>query len=74
MHLTNYLAKHGISYPKFARSLNVSPITVYRWAHGLRFPARHLPHIAAITGGAVTANDFVAVMKDKPATSGARNP
>jgi DNA-binding transcriptional regulator YdaS (Cro superfamily) len=63
MQLSRYLSDHAISYTKFARLLNVSPITVYRWIHGLRFPSRHLSAIAKATNGKVTANDFVALQR-----------
>ena len=61
MQLSTYFKTHGISYPKFARALSVSPITVYRWVKGYRFPVRHLAQISEATNGLVTANDFVSV-------------
>jgi transcriptional regulator with XRE-family HTH domain len=61
MELSTYLSKTSTSREEFAAALGVSPVSVYRWEKGDRFPIRHLAEIAELTKGKVTANDFVKV-------------
>lgn len=58
MKLSSYLSRNKISAADFAQKIGVEPVTVYRWAMGVRFPLHHLAKIEKATGGAVTANDF----------------
>lgn len=59
MQLSTYLQREHLTREQFARLIGVSPVTVYRWLTGDRFPYRHLDQITKATGGKVTANDFV---------------
>jgi DNA-binding transcriptional regulator YdaS (Cro superfamily) len=59
MQLQTYLKHQSISPAVFAIAVGVSTTTVYRWISGKRFPARHLKHIAKVTRGAVTPNDWL---------------
>jgi len=62
MTLSDYLAQSGLSQAEFARAIETSQPTVSRYITGLRMPRRdHLRRIREVTGGAVTANDFVEI-------------
>lgn len=59
MTLTEYFHTGNHNRQDFAAALGVDPVSVYRWEKGTRLPVRHFARIAEVTGGAVTANDFV---------------
>lgn len=64
MRLSTYLKKHGLDEGEFAALSQgqFSPEAVRKWRFGVRVPRpKHMAAIAAITGGAVTANDFMSV-------------
>jgi len=68
MTLKQYLAQHNIPPDRFAGELGVSIPTIYRYLSGDRFPTPdNLRRIRDMTGGAVTANDFL----DQGAVAGA---
>ncbi len=60
MLLSDYLAENELSDAAFARLIGVERQTVGRYQTGDRFPERHiLLKIFEVTGGKVTANDFI---------------
>jgi transcriptional regulator with XRE-family HTH domain len=62
MKLAEYLTAHGLTPEKFADELGVDAVSVRRYMSGARRPRWSvMAEIAALTGGKVTANDFVAV-------------
>ena len=70
MRLAEYLEKHELSAAGFGRLIGVTGSTVWRYAHGQRTPRRAIIHrIVEATGGAVTANDFLA--PDEPESEAA---
>ncbi len=64
MRLADYLAQKRMSATEFADLIGVNKSTVGRWLEPVngktvRPSWEHLPKIVEITGGAVTANDFL---------------
>jgi len=60
MQLKTYLEKDNTTQEQFAETLGVAQATVNRWINGTRMPRpAHMRRIAEVTGGEVTANDFV---------------
>lgn len=60
MQLSEYLRQHEISRGRFAELIGVKEVTVGRYITGARFPDRDsLIAIKRVTGGAVTADDFL---------------
>jgi len=60
MQLSTYIQKTNIRQAIIAEKVGVSPATVCRWLKLERFPnSYHMAKIAAVTGGKVTANDFM---------------
>ena len=58
--LTCYLVRHGHTLASFGKLIPASAEAVRRWAEGERFPHPDmLERIEVVTGGAVTANDFM---------------
>ena len=61
MTLHRFLASREITRSAFAARIGVSRVTLQRYLAGDRFPRPDvLRRIASVTGGEVTANDFVA--------------
>ncbi len=59
MELAAFLEDGNLSAAEFGRQIDVSRVTVRRYARGLRVPApRIMRRIMDATGGLVTANDF----------------
>ena len=62
MQLNKYFELSTVDRKQFAENLGVHLDTVYKWERGERLPRREmLRQIFDITGGAVTANDFVGI-------------
>lgn len=60
MKLANFLESKGISQAKFADLIGVEQAAISRYITGTRMPRKeHLARIRTVTGGAVTADDFV---------------
>lgn len=61
MTLNDYLTKTGLSHAAFANEVgDVTEHGVKKWARGERLPRRNaLRRIAEVTGGMVTATDFL---------------
>jgi len=60
MTLREWREKKGLTMVELARMLGVDKSAVSRWESGERFPSRRsLKKIAEVTGGEVTANDFL---------------
>lgn len=61
MKLDQYLAINGLTDDAFAQTLGVAHrLTVNRYRRGLRVPRPSIMRrIAEVTGGQVTANDFI---------------
>lgn len=75
MRLGDYLESKRMSAAEFAEQLGVDRSTVSRWldtSGGKIFRPRwdQLPRIAEVTGGAVTANDFVGEPEDEETATG----
>ena len=65
--LLKYREAHGLSRKQLADALNVSHVSVYRIEHGQQRPSYDLlRRIMELTGGEVTANDFVPASKVLP--------
>jgi predicted transcriptional regulator len=61
MKLSDYLAANRITNEGFAKMLGTSQPAVSRYVTGKRVPRpQHIRRISEITGGEVTANDFMA--------------
>ena len=61
MPLAQFLALQGLSKARFAERIGVTAESVRRYARGKRTPCRAVMlRIIAATGGAVTADDFLA--------------
>jgi transcriptional regulator with XRE-family HTH domain len=62
MRLAEYLTANGLTPEKFADELGVDAVSVRRYMSGTRRPRwAVMARIADLTGGQVTANDFVPV-------------
>ena len=60
MKLAQYLETKKITDGEFAEKIGVSLQAVHRYKNGQRFPRpEHLSKIQEVTGGRVTANDFI---------------
>lgn len=60
MKLIDYLREHSISDEEFAAKVSRSKWAVRKWMYAQRVPRpAEMSAIAAATGGAVTANDFM---------------
>lgn len=60
MRLIDYRKKHGLTQQQLGDRLNVDQATVARYEAGKRMPQRdELDRIYKLTGGEVTANDFI---------------
>ena len=71
MRLDAYLEKTQIPVGEFAHAIGVHRTSVYRFMTGLSFPKRvTLMRIASVTGGRVTANDFIALSQEGRASAG----
>lgn len=67
MRLDSYLEKNGISVESFAADIGVHRTSVYRFISGVAFPrASTIQRIIEITGGKVTANDFLGLPMSRP--------
>jgi transcriptional regulator with XRE-family HTH domain len=65
MTLHDFLQSTGQTPSAFAARLSVAPSTVSRWLSGDRRPSLSvMVRISEITGGAVTAADFMAVGRE----------
>ena len=74
MTLKDYLTKHKLSPGEFGKLIGRARQSVHRYIHGERFPDRAtLEQIAQITGGKVTANDFVGMSHSGTLTRASRN-
>ena len=71
MRLDWYLEKNAISVGTFARDLGVHRTSIYRFMSGRAFPRPEtIERITTVTGGKVTANDFIGLpMRRRPAPS-----
>tara|TARA_B100002019_G_C21008404_1_gene468768 strand:+ start:290 stop:502 length:213 start_codon:yes stop_codon:yes gene_type:complete len=66
MNLKKYLELSQTSYKTFSSLVGVTPMTVYRWVNGKRFPKySELVRIEEVTGEAVTSRDFLILYKTK---------
>ena len=75
MKLARYLKRKKLSPEDFAVLIEVHPTTVYRFIQGLSFPkSGNLKRIAQVTGGSVTANDFVDVQRPPADPNGRGRP
>lgn len=62
MKLASFLEKSHIGRREFAVALGVSDVTVTRYINGSRIPRpRHMKRIKELSGGVVTADDFLAI-------------
>lgn len=62
MQLQEYLEERGLTDRSFAAKLGVASMTVWRWRNGRRTPRiPTIKRIAELTGGAVTATDWLEV-------------
>lgn len=69
MTLSDWIIKEDLTAAEVARRLNVSHSTVGRWCTAKLFPSRDsLIAIQSVTGGCVTANDFMPVSADEVAS------
>lgn len=60
MKLAAFLAERGMSRADFATAVGVSHVAITRYIAGQRMPRmEHLCRIREVTGGAVTADDFM---------------
>lgn len=60
MHLSDYLEAQKLTYEDFGALISVTPTSVYRYAHGQRFPKRAIcTLIEEKTKGAVKFEDFL---------------
>jgi len=67
MKIDEFITKTGTKVPEFAKALNVSKATAYRWLDGSRFPNRKkLQEIYKLTEGKVTPNDLILQNEVKP--------
>lgn len=65
MTLSDWLRQSRLSHDEFADRIGCDRSSVTRYVHGNRMPRPEvLRRIAEVTGGAVTANDFVAPAAD----------
>jgi hypothetical protein len=72
MRLDWYLEKNAIPVEVFADKIGVHRTSIYRFMKGLTFPRREtLRRIKEVTGGRVTAEDFVDVSASKRPLSAA---
>jgi len=61
--LTNYRKANNLSRAELGEALGVSPITIWRWEQGQRFPSlKHLPTVAKMCG--VTIEDLIVDQAD----------
>lgn len=59
MQLKEWLESKGISQTKMARTIGVTPLTVWRWCKGTRIPAlRYAKEIVRYTKGKVSLRDL----------------
>ena len=74
MTLAEYMRKHDLTLAKFAGQIDVSVEAVRRYRLGKRTPRReHMARIKAATGGAVTADDFLAAPANSDVPTRARH-
>lgn len=60
MTLNEWMAAHDVSPEQFAAKVGVHWATVYKWRSRAAFPrVAQLREIERVTGGAVTARDFM---------------
>ena len=73
MQLAEYLDSRDLTAKAFARSVGVDASMVTRWRNRKTLPGpKNLRAIAEVTGGLVTANDFVAApLEPTPEPAGA---
>lgn len=58
--IRDYCQSRGITRTQLAEAIGVSPMTLYRWDHGVASPQiRHHDSIRAATGGALTAGMII---------------
>lgn len=66
MKLTAYLQERKLSVEAFAELVECDPTTIWRAATGRSIPRRALLlRIMEVTGGKVTANDFIEVSSER---------
>lgn len=64
MKLKTYMTENNLSQSDLARQLNMTQAAVSMWVSGERRPDwASLAKLAQLTGGAVTANDFMPVLE-----------
>lgn len=67
MRLETYLSLSGLTQAEFAQRIGASQGSVSKYCAGRAFPSPAiLARIAAATGDAVTANDFVRQLETTP--------
>lgn len=60
MKLSEFLSDNGMSRADFAAAVGVSHVAITRYLAGKRIPRpEHIRRIKELTGGAVTADDFM---------------
>jgi hypothetical protein len=70
MRLALYLRTNGIPVENFADDIGVHRTSVYRFMKGLAFPRPStIERIIRVTGGKVTANDFLGLPSKKNQSS-----
>jgi predicted transcriptional regulator len=66
MRLDAYLLQNDIEFSDFAKAIGVHRTSVYRFVKGLAFPRPStIERIIQVTGGNVTANDFLGLSPHK---------
>lgn len=67
MKLADWIAEKDLTHAEVAELLEVEQPTVSRYVNGTRRPRdRHMVKIVAVTGGKVTANDFLPEAEAQP--------
>jgi transcriptional regulator with XRE-family HTH domain len=74
MNLKDYLEKKKISQADYARRLDVSPITVWRWCRGLPPSISHARWIVEDTKGKVMFDDLMGGKDARQPKAKNRNP
>jgi DNA-binding transcriptional regulator YdaS (Cro superfamily) len=71
MKLSQWIEQNRGTVRQIANGAGVHYATAWKWVHGVKIPNwKHIPAIERVTGGNVTAEDFVPKKSDGvPATS-----
>jgi len=70
MKLSQWIEQKRGTVRQIAEGAGVHYATAWKWVHGVKIPDwKHIPAIEAITGGSVTAQDFVPKSNGGPVAS-----